>query len=296
MGLKHLATRAVLSAFPLESGLWRVKKYLPEPPDRPYAVRKLRGFPLRMKFKPRTYVGWFLYYRGIYEQDTIRQLAELLRPGMTFVDVGANYGLYTVIPAWKVGPEGRVLAFEPQPDLAELVRENAAMNRLENVTVEACAIGRENGMGELVRPSRTNDGAATLKVAAGEKTFGEALPVPVRPLSAVLAERGIERVDGMKIDVEGAETEVLRGCESVLSGLSPPEFILLEVIDQFLKRFGSSTAELFGLLRSHGYRIAESHVGAWSEVRGDVATSPDVLAVRPGTPTWATTKHFWLDL
>jgi FkbM family methyltransferase len=208
---------------------------------------------------------------------------------MTFADVGANVGLYSVIAAGKVGPRGTVLAFEPQSNLATMIAENARLNALGNIVVRSHALGRTSGPGTLYQVSRTNDGAATLSVCEGERHFGEPCSIAVETLDAVLDECNVPAVDGMKIDVEGAELEVLRGFANHLQ-TNPPEFILVECIDQHLRRFGANVEQLLSLLRSYDYSIYCLHRGRWRSIATyadhlRLGSSPDILALQPLTRT-----------
>ena len=136
-------------------------------------------------------------------------LRAYLRLGMVVLDVGANTGLYTSIAAACVGPAGRVFAFEPIPYLARRVRENAELNRLTNVEVIEAAIGAEVGRSDLHLSAAGGDGWASLY--AWNWSGPETLSVPVLALDDWLEAASIERVDLVKIDVEGAEHDVLRG-------------------------------------------------------------------------------------
>jgi FkbM family methyltransferase len=298
LALKHYLARAFVSALPSDVGLWRLKRFLPACPDpsRPI-IRKLRGYPLQLTFKPGTYLGWHIYYRGVYEEGVLRTCAGLLRDGMSFVDVGANVGLYSVIAASVVGSRGSVIAFEPQPELAKMIEENARLNRLDNIIVKNCALGASSGEASLYQVSRTNDGAATLQVGSGEAHYGEPLTVPVRRLSEMLQEHGIANVGGIKIDVEGAELQVLEGFADSLAA-APPEFILVECIDKHLRRFGGTRDALLSFLWQAGYQLACRYRSRWRrltepEDHDRFGCSPDVLAVRPSTPAWDLTTK-WL--
>jgi FkbM family methyltransferase len=229
-----------------------------------------------LKFKPSTYQGRFLYYRGMYEERVIRTLSKLLAPSMTFLDIGANVGLYTIV-AGHLLRSGRVIAIEPQPDLCATLRENVALNRLSNVTIHECALGQRNGNAELFQMSRTNDGEATLN-PANSRTFGS-LSVRVRTAKEI-----VDRpIDCMKIDVEGAELDVLRGFEELFQR-SVPQFIFLECIEGHLQRFGDSTGDLLDFLIGFGfsvfclYRWRWRRIGSMSD-HARCGLSPDMLAV-----------------
>lgn len=285
MAFRHDLAQKLIRCWPVETGLWRLMKYAP-PTDslEKLVVRPLRGFPLKLKFSPYTYSGRNLYYRGMYEGTQTSMLNMLLKPGDNFIDIGANVGLYSVVAGHCVGSGGRVLAIEPQEHLAGLVRENAELNGLDNVTVCQLALGAESGMGFIHQTSPSNDGAATLRPNDGETVFGESRQVTITTLDELLDKHEIKSVAGMKIDVEGAELEALKGFTAVLRS-DPPRFIFVECIDDYLQRFGGSTDELLDFLRSLGYEVRCRHRGSWrpvssAEDHARCRYSPDFFAMQ----------------
>ena len=198
---------------------------------------------------------------------------------MTFVDVGANIGLYTVVAGHCVGPTGKVIAFEPQESLRELFWENVKGNGLGNVVLEPVALGGTAASSNLFQVSE-NDGQATLRLRPNEQSVGPDQIVTVRRLSDALRDRGIRSVDGMKIDVEGGELEVLQGFEDWMSAAAP-RFILFECEDYLLGRFGHHSHDVMDFLRGRGYGIYQPWRRRWTRV--PLGTSPvakDLLALR----------------
>ena len=254
----------------------------PPVPTQPLVTGRLRGFPLRFRFDPSHVNGRLLCYRGMCEERLILRLRHLLKPGMTFVDAGANEGLYSVIAAHCVGPSGRVLAFEPQQSLAERFWENVRMNHLGNVILEPVALGRAPGVSNLFQVSR-RDIHATLRLRPDERSVGPEVVVPVRTLSDVLREHGVASVDGMKIDVEGSEIDVLEGFESWMN-TAPPRFIIAECIDVNLARFGHRSRDLVGFLQAHGYAVYQPLRARWAPVVMDAAPLRTDLLALHGAP------------
>lgn len=284
--------RAAFRFVPEHYGVWSVTQRLPWRPD-PHRIvtRPLRGYPLQIRFKPGSYVGAHLFYRGIYEFHNVQMCSTLLRQGMAFIDVGANYGLYSLVAARAVGETGRVLAVEPQAELAQLIRESIAINHLQNVVVQPCALSDAPGDALLYQPSRSN-GSSTLRLQEGENCYAEALPVKCQTLPDVLTGSGIrlDRGAAIKIDVEGAELLILEKASDVIRS-SVVEFILCESIDSHLQRFGGSSKQLLSFLWDHDFATACLRRGNWHHMRTFeeyemFGCVPDVLAVRPGTPSW----------
>jgi FkbM family methyltransferase len=288
MGIRRAVARAIVRALPSDTGLWRFRKYLPRCPDSGDPLEeKLRGFPLRMRYYPGTYVGWFLYYRGTYEEQCLKLLPKLLRPEMVFVDVGANCGLYAIVAAHCIGPRGKVLAIEPQQRLAGLIEANARLNNLMNIKVAPCAVGAASGKGTLYQPSRTNDGQATLALQVGEPSFGSDV-VSIHTLLDLSREYAFESISAMKLDVEGGELRVLEG-GAALFDAAPPEFVLVECIDRHMRRFGDSTEKLLNFFLERDYRLRVLYRGRWRAIAGagdllKVHHAPDIIALKIGSP------------
>jgi len=141
-----------------------------------------------------------------------------LAPGGVLADVGAFLGMYALWGARRVGPEGRVHAFEPVPASAERVREYAELNGFANVEVVGGAVGAEEGAVELqLAPGEAAAGVTSRYIGAGA---AGALKVAQTTLDAFFASR--RPPDLVKIDVEGMEAEVLHGARGLLASERAP--------------------------------------------------------------------------
>jgi FkbM family methyltransferase len=194
-----------------------------------------------------------IYIAGCVEPNEFAFLDRILRPGMTFVDAGANHGIYTVFAARRVGADGLVWAFEPSPRERGQLHFNLEMNGL-TARVFSVALADVNGQAELTVSDPEHHGQSTLGAFANPEleVHGKEL-VEVRRLDDVVAENPLTRIDVMKLDVEGAELRLLRGAAGILERYRP--VILLEVSERSLQHQGASSEELLQFLRSHQYRI-----------------------------------------
>jgi FkbM family methyltransferase len=139
-----------------------------------------------------------------------RLLDRLVMPGATVVDVGANIGYNTVHAARCAGPRGRVVAIEPTPDNLEVLRRNVAASGLTNILVEPIAVGRVAATRDLfVRGERS--AVNSLFPASCYAHVTDVLPVRVERLDEI-----VDFADVVKIDVEGAELDVLEGMPRIL--------------------------------------------------------------------------------
>jgi len=152
---------------------------------------------------------------GTYEPEQTRHFREQLKPGATVLDVGAHVGYYTVLSARLVGRQGRVFAFEPNPRNCGFLRKHVAANRLANVTVEQSAVSDTNGVAGF------DFGTGT---GTGHLANSGTVEVRTLRLDDYCADRGVVP-DAIKIDVEGAELDVLRGAQKMISTHHPVIFL-----------------------------------------------------------------------
>ena len=199
-----------------------------------------------------TFERW-LYLRlhrlGRMGRNEHAALGRLVRPGMTVLDVGANLGLYTLLLAKLVGPTGRVVAFEPDPDLFALLLRNIALNKCSNIEAHNQALGsREDRL--MLRRLILNSGDNTLG-SGGGRQFRQNVEVKVVALDEFLPDL---RPDLVKIDVQGWEFEVLLGMEKMLSANHQTQ-VSFELWPAGLKRAGCSPTDLMQWLHARGLQL-----------------------------------------
>jgi FkbM family methyltransferase len=150
------------------------------------------------------------YWTGAYEPEVQRALVRLLRPGMTFWDIGAHAGFMTLLAARLVGERGLVHAFEPAEPTRQRLRTALRANDAANIVVYDVAVGATSGTTRLY--SHDSSSMWTTVAELGE---GPAVDVTARTLDELTEELGAP--DVIKVDVEGAETDVLRGGSALLA-------------------------------------------------------------------------------
>src|ERR1051326_233068 len=245
MGLQRLASRIVVSyihRFPQKRGTWRLlqlaRSFL--------IVETERGRLIRVNRPPMALESAVVSGQWIEEEEAARFL-DLIRPGMTVFDIGANLGLYSLMAGKRVGPSGSVHAFEPTPQLVRKLRDNAKLNGFANITVNQLAISDECGTVDFYL-SDEDDCSSLARISHS------AIPVNALTLDDYMTEQGIDRVDLMKVDVEGAEVKVFSGGRK-LFGRSDAPTILLEINPPSLETMGTSEQELTFLLCGYGYAL-----------------------------------------
>lgn len=195
-----------------------------------------------------------IYVAGSFEPNEFAFLDRSLRDGMTFLDVGANDGLYTLFAAGRVGRRGRVVAFEPSSRERRVLARNVSLNRLKNVTIVPAALADAPGRATLQIAPALHGGHNTLGGFAHRGVDAVSREeVALETLDGEVGRAALAAVDFIKIDVEGAELKVLEGAREVLRTSRPT--LLIEANDEALRKQGASSEALTALLRSLGYAI-----------------------------------------
>jgi FkbM family methyltransferase len=233
---------------------------------RPHGLAELafRGRPFSVDAEARGLAPKLLLL-GEYEPHLTKVFERLVTPGMTVLDVGANIGYYTAMAAERVGPDGRVVAFEPDPQNYELLARNAASMCSARVEVHDWALSDHGGAATLFRDYRSSS-RSTLVREVVRKPGGE-LEVRLRTLDAWFAGDG-GRVDLIKIDTEGSEGRIIRGGLQLIERCRP--ILVMEFWPLALRANGTDPDELVESLDALDY---------WFFV---VTRASDVQATPPG--------------
>jgi FkbM family methyltransferase len=202
-----------------------------------------------------------LVFESFFEPQVRDSLRMLVRPGATVLDLGANIGYFSVLLSSWVGQQGRVLAFEPQPVMQRELRRNLMRNGISNVSVFGIALGEYEGTAEFCLTDPGFEAMGSLRENGRFRVAARSV-VPVRQLDTVLAESGINTVEVIKMDTEGAELSILKGATRLLSGPKAPA-IVLEAKAANAAAFGYSLRDLRTFLESFGYGLASLDEETW---------------------------------
>ncbi|MCK9375551.1 MAG: FkbM family methyltransferase [Syntrophobacterales bacterium] len=151
---------------------------------------------------------------GQYEVLKKKTIVNLLKPGKTFIDVGANMGDYTLMAAKIVGETGKVMSIEPAPNNIKWINKSIKLNGYPNITVKNIALGETDGMAKLYLSHVS--GWHSLIPSLPNRNQGD-ITVEVKTLDNLLKNDNCNNVDMIKIDVEGAELKVLKGSYQTLT-------------------------------------------------------------------------------
>jgi len=173
-----------------------------------------------------------------HEQEVFDKLFCVLRPGSIFIDVGAHIGRYSFPIAKLVGENGLVIAVEPDPLAFKALLMGVKLNNLRNVLALNIALGDSEGKAILCQKLVT----ATSSIVEFDKCQGF-VKVLLKRLDSVVEELRLKHVDAIKIDVEGAEIQILKGAVNTITRFKP--FIVIEVRNSNINEF-EQTIELLG--------------------------------------------------
>ena len=190
-------------------------------------------------------------YLGSYEQPQTSRILSHLRPGMTFVDVGANVGYYSAMASSIVGASGRVIAYDPNPYSFDRLSRWIQANKAKNITPVCVALGGEEGSLTTHFAEADNHTASLVPELLPSETR-EKTVVTVKTLDSEADRLGIRHIDVMKIDVDGFESEVFKGSAKLFEE-GRIGAILCEFNVHWLGEVGSSSEQLEKFFVSRGF-------------------------------------------
>jgi FkbM family methyltransferase len=218
------------------------------------ALREVCVDGLRFQLDPTRYIDRSLIDGTGFEVGAVGALRRRMRQGMVAVDVGANFGYYTLLFSKWVGPTGRVVAFEPTTGYGERLRTHVALNNLTNVTIVPMGLGDTAADAEIAIGvcSATLHWVSSAPPAARECVRLVPFDVWWRAQKPV---HGSARVDVMKIDVDGHEPAVLRGAEQTI--LADRPLLLLEIARPNYEQAGERVDDVVTWLQERGYDLLD---------------------------------------
>jgi FkbM family methyltransferase len=229
-------------------------------------VREMRlGY--RMRLDLRSFTEAIASYSRDYDTAEIMSCLKLLTADSVVLDVGANIGFWTVPMAKTLRSGGKVYAFEPLPSNFERLCENLRLNGVED-RVEAQRVGLSDAAGSATLSLREDfsEGSATgnaaIVIDESDLRF-RCLPIELNTLDSVFLSRSIERLDFIKIDIEGHEDRFLAGASSTISRFRPALFV--EINEPYYARRGLSVEDTFeSWLDSNHYICALRTLAGWT--------------------------------
>lgn len=245
--------RSIFKAFcrmhPYENGKYQIlmKLYYPfiAPKEDKYLVSDLK-YGIRMNLNIKEYVQAFLYNYGTYEYPTIKFFSNFVKNGMTIIDVGANVGYHSLILSKFTGEKGRVFSFEPESKNIKILDGNIKLNNFKNIKIITKAASNFNGTIKLFLSNSDNLGVHST-VYIPENVSQNFTEIEAVKLDDFVVEENIDKVDFVKVDVEGAETDVLAGMDKILKKHRP--IVVLELVEKLQNMKGFSTKDVKKMMK-----------------------------------------------
>jgi len=263
-------------------------------------LSKLPYLPIRIRLSvspEESTCFWWSYLPDAYHADRtfcdywgddigeLRFLWRVLKPEGSFIDIGAYHGVYSLIASRRIHDRGSIIAFEPSPRERRRLTLHLRMNCISTVVLESYAVAAETGDSCLFK---VVSGFTSMNSLRRPASGDPVQPVAVKTISLheYLERRRIERLDVIKIDVEGGELEVLRGARRMLADLRP--LIICEVLDWVTGPWGYPAREIVSHLEGYNYRwfdfqpngMLSSHEAryAYPEVRNYLAVPAEKVS------------------
>jgi FkbM family methyltransferase len=196
-----------------------------------------------------------LYAGGSFEPNEFSFLRAVLEPGMVFFDGGANDGLYSLYAARRVTTSGVVLAAEPSTREFDRLKANIELNAVANIRALKVALGAQSGSATLAIAEGGHEGQNTIGTHVSNPTVRTTAheQVTLQTIDGIVDEHGLERLDFLKLDVEGSEVEALRGAAETISRFQP--LMLLEAEDERLASQNRTKADFTSTLLGFDYEM-----------------------------------------
>lgn len=234
---------------------------------------------MKVDIDTRQLIDWVTYFHGMYEPQMSVLFEKLLGLDGVAVDVGANVGAHTLTLSRLAGANGRIVAFEPNPEIRQKLHRNVQLNALGNVSIFDCALGKSSEILQLRVPRKdsaegSNPGLASLMAL---DTPHDCVEVVVRRFDDVADELAIQRLDLIKIDVQGYEQHVLEGMDASLRRFKPA--VIFEFEEWAWKKSGSTWGGVYDLL-------ADLHYEVWQ-----VGVRNGGMVLLPATTAMIATSH-----
>lgn len=207
---------------------------------------------LKIKLDISRSMGASIYWTNFHEFHEFLFLHKFLSAEMVFLDIGANLGEYTLFAAKRTS-KGKVLAFEPLPRMYSQLQENVDLNQFRNVVISKYGLAETTGVLPIHEIENVHEGLSTFY--PGDRKIKEKIEVPLKSFDQELKTFGVNRIDFMKLDIEGGELGALRGARNAISRFRP--VVMVEINEPTYQAAGYSSLDVYQFFESLNYRPFE---------------------------------------
>jgi len=203
---------------------------------------------LKLKINCAWSMGFSIYWSGFHEFHEFLFLNKFLKKHMVFVDIGANLGEYSLFAAKRVR-DGKVLAFEPLPKMIKLLEENVSLNHFQNVQIFTYGLSSKEGVLPIHEIENAHEGLSTF--FPGEQKSKNAFEVHLKVFDAEFEGMGVDRIDFIKMDIEGGELGALQGARKTIEKFRP--VVMVEINQQTYHAAGYTIDDVYKFFSSLAY-------------------------------------------
>jgi FkbM family methyltransferase len=209
-------------------------------------------------------IDFSIWLLGCFEPETVRCYKKIVKEGDVVLDIGANIGAHTLLLGDTVGERGKVIAFEPTDYAFSKLSKNCALNpRLASRIhcLQCMVVGSE--IAGSPTPNLYSSWPLKEEIGLHDLHHGRLMTTAgaqANTLDSIISAKELDRVDCIKLDIDGFECEMLRGAREVLTRWHPT--IIMELAPYVLEEQGASLGELIQLLKEYGYALYELSTGA----------------------------------
>jgi FkbM family methyltransferase len=207
------------------------------------------GQNLKIKLHLHEWIQQQIFFFGTFDPRGINFLKKNLNPGDVFIDIGANIGCYSLIASSLTGDNGKIIAFEAVTNVYDQLIYNISINKISNIRAEKLAIFEKRDILKFFLSSDENLGMSS--IFRHDTESGKTEDVEAVSLDEYLADYPLERVNLIKIDIEGAEMHALKGMKNTIEKHFP--VLMIEINNDVLPDKSLVQNEIMGFLISHGY-------------------------------------------
>jgi len=212
------------------------------------------GYGVKMYLDITNPYTWDLIEGREHEDDVKKTFMNNIDDGDTIIDVGANIGEFSLIAAKKVGHKGKVISIDPLKQAVSWLEKNFTLNGFSNYEILEKAVGKNKGTMTLYKRSESSE-TGILDPDISEKKLINTGKIIVDTIDDIISSRNINKVEMLKIDVEGFEYEVLCGCKNSFKE-NKIKKIICEIHSLFLKKKGLDKNSIYDILKENGFSIS----------------------------------------
>lgn len=245
---------------------------LPFNKNKIFSIEILPGY--RIRYAGKGDIAQIIYknqtlvkYKKSFEYSTLELFSNLIKKGDVIIDVGANSGLYSIFYSRLAGNEGKVYAFEPDPNTFLLLKENLQLNNCINVNTYNFALSNKESKIQMVSFNlekinlKDNDSFKYIKEIPEDQVDNDKGYINAYRLDDLQEFQTLSKIDIIKIDVEGAELLVLEGSRDIILKHKP--IIVFELSGQWTARFNYKPFQVLVFFNSLGYEMEEYEFQQW---------------------------------